>query len=171
MTEVGKSSIYIGPAFFTTKAGKMRSMDVYSEKQLRDTRVDQQANRSMLQESFNLSMSNLAGKRVDVAELRQLETGLRRIDNTERDQMAFASIAMCSPLMLLAMGSTFAFMDNMRQGQHAKFESALKNRFQPRGAVSVVEETLKQNQRKLVPNNESLRINDEEASSRDARRN
>jgi hypothetical protein len=140
-------------------------MDIYSERQLRDTRVDQQANRSMLQESFSYAMTNLThGKSVNEGELRHMESGLRRLDNTERDQMAFASIAVCSPLMLLAMGSTFAFMDNMRQGLHTKFESALKNRFQPRGAASPVERVLRQNQRPLGVTNEAFRQADEENS-------
>jgi hypothetical protein len=137
-------------------------MDIYSERQLRDTRVDQQANRSMLQESFSHAMNDFSkGKNVNVAELRQMEAGLRRMDNSERDQMAFASVALCSPLMLLAMGSTLAFMDTMRQGQHAKFESSLKNRFQPRGGVSTVEQVLRQNQPKLPTAAEAFRPDEE----------
>lgn len=94
----------------------MRPIDLYMERSVRDTRSDQQASRNLLRESNSLSMSGMAGarslQRHDQSQIKvqhAADNGMQ-----QRDKMALASIAFCSPLMLLGMGATLAMMDNFK---------------------------------------------------------
>jgi hypothetical protein len=109
----------------------MRSMDLYSENQLRDTRSDQQASKNLLGESNILAMTALgaAGKQQGGIDDHQIK--FTKFDNhtpaTDRQDMAFMSIAFCSPMMLLGLGATMAFMDNMRSGKQLDLDKSLCN--------------------------------------------
>ena len=113
----------------------MHPLDVFTEKQqLRDTRSDQQATRSLVQESFKLAMLGADTGKLSPRDVRRLEQDLVKEQQSQgqgqRDKMAFASIAFCSPLMLLGMGATFAFMDDMQGNRINRIQSSLRNRVQ-----------------------------------------
>jgi hypothetical protein len=63
-------------------------------------------------------------------DLRMIGQELAMEKGSQRDKMALASIAFCSPLMLLGMGATLALMDDMSMSRFSRLETSLRNRVQ-----------------------------------------
>jgi hypothetical protein len=120
-------------------------MDLYSERQVRDTRSDQQASRTMLGESHGLAIAGLALAKMDSSHAHQVKfTKFEQSPQTaqqkslsDRESMAFMSIAFCSPLMLFGVGATLAVVDDLHGGKQSKMENSLQN--QIRWNADVVE--------------------------------
>lgn len=109
----------------------MRPMDLFTEKQqLRDTRTDQQACKSLLNESLRLATMAAAAGTLTEGDIRAIKREFADEQSSQRDKFALASIAFCSPLMMLGMGATMALMDDMKLGRISKLENSLRNRVQ-----------------------------------------
>jgi hypothetical protein len=127
-------------------------MDLYTERQVRDTHSDQQASRSFFNEVSSMSLLTMACQRPaepaahdhQVRHTKLTDTHAKTADPhgkvaddhklhggvEERDKVAFASIAFCSPLMLLGLGAAFAVMDDIHSSRQHKLDSDLKNQIQ-----------------------------------------
>lgn len=113
----------------------MRALDVYSEKSLRDGNHDKQA----CSAAFISEVQSIAFQRALQKHDKDDHTANIKLDKTgkplsgdfndatgmgQRDKMALASIAFCSPLMLLGMGAAMGIADEFRSMNKA---NALKD--------------------------------------------
>jgi hypothetical protein len=127
----------------------MRPIDILMEKETtRDTRGDN-ISRSLLHDAMTLAMVNMINERhgihpaaapvvmIDGKDPRTMtpqELQAYRNDQAgQRDKMTLASIVFCSPLMLLGMGASLAFMDNIKLNEEGKLSKGMHNRMQLRG--------------------------------------
>lgn len=102
----------------------MRPMDIYSEKHTKDGSPDKIASSTaLLNEAQALSLPKADGK----GQSHSVKTSDSDFNSSvgmgQRDKLALASIAFCSPLMLLEIGAALGLSDNMRMNR----EHALKN--------------------------------------------
>jgi hypothetical protein len=109
----------------------MRSLDLYSEKQIRDGSPDKiAASTAFVREANSLSLNGLTkdspnGQPSAANEKKGLlsvfSTGSDITDSSakaqQRDKLALASVALCNPLLLLGMGATFAIADEFKRRQ------------------------------------------------------
>jgi hypothetical protein len=131
----------------------MRPIDLFMEKETtRDTRSDN-ISRSLLHDAMTLAMVNMINERQGIhpaaAPVRMIDgkdprtmtpqelEAYRNDQAGQRDKMALASMIFCSPLMLLGMGASLAFMDNMKLNEEGKLSKGLNNRMQLRAAGSL----------------------------------
>ena len=72
----------------------MRPMDLFMEKQqMRDSRTDQQAHKSLLNESLKLATSAAAAGTLTDGDIHVLKLTFTEEQGAQRDKMAFASLA------------------------------------------------------------------------------
>jgi len=114
----------------------MRSLDIFTEKQAGDSRQDKIASSLLLSESNSLSMTQLVHDlkkndgRLDKNEQSLLDAR-RETEGAmqQRDKMAFMSIVLGSPFMLLSMGAGMAVFDENRMNRDGKLaDKVLGNR-------------------------------------------
>jgi hypothetical protein len=141
----------------------MRALDGFLDKQVRDINHDRNlTSRALLTESNSLAWLGAAAVMQDRLEHKfsapshdkplqdhRHESNEKQHNNShdhkesgmgQRDKMALASIAFCSPLMLLSMGATMAIMDDMKINRDARINQSLRNRLQMRQGRIVTEE-------------------------------
>jgi hypothetical protein len=115
----------------------MRSLDLYSEKQIRDGSPDKiAASTAFVREANSLSLSSLT-KDSALGQIAQVDRGgsqaqsverqgllsvfidgaEQKVDSKQRDRGALATIALCNPLFLIGMGATFAIADELKRRQ------------------------------------------------------
>jgi hypothetical protein len=106
---------------------RMRSLDLYSEKQIRDGSPDKiAASTALVREANSLSLNGLtkdspmgqvssAGDKKGLLSVFSTDVTDTTVKGQQRDKMALASIALCNPLLLLGMGATFAITDELKR--------------------------------------------------------
>jgi hypothetical protein len=110
----------------------MRSLDLYSEKQIRDGSPDKiAASTAFVREANSLSLNGLTkDSPIGQASAATDKKGLLSVfsmgpdvtdsstpKGQQRDKLALASVALCNPLLLLGMGATFAITDEFKRRQ------------------------------------------------------
>lgn len=107
----------------------MRPLDLYTEKTMRDGNHDKNAcSSALVYEAHSLALMNQSRKPVSKAATNMRTKAADADFNSsvgmgQRDKIALASLAFCSPLMMVGMGAAFGLADNMRMNR----EHALKD--------------------------------------------
>ena len=66
----------------------MRPIDLFTEKQLNDARSDQNASRSVVQDSFNLTMLGMAPSQLTQRDMKEMQDILNQDSDSQRDKFA-----------------------------------------------------------------------------------
>jgi hypothetical protein len=105
----------------------MRSLDLYSEKQIRDGSPDKiAASAAFVREANSLSLNGLtkdsplgqmspANEKKGLLSVFSTDVSESTVKGQQRDRMALASIALCNPLLMLGMGASFAIADELKR--------------------------------------------------------